>query len=90
MPATPAANWFVLAFLAMVLVLLAFNKDTAIALSVAPVWVAIMVVSYFASRSHHVRLPASRAPGTAPGIPYTITNRTNHASREVPRCGSES
>ena len=41
MPATPAANWFVLAFLAMVLVLLAFNKDTVIALYVAPVWVAI-------------------------------------------------
>jgi AAT family amino acid transporter/D-serine/D-alanine/glycine transporter len=55
MPATPAANWFVLAFLAMVLVLLAFNKDTVIALYVAPVWVAIMVVGYFASRSHHVR-----------------------------------
>jgi len=54
MPATPAANWFVLAFLAMVLVLLAFNKDTAIALYVTPVWVAIMVIGYFASRSHHV------------------------------------
>ena len=40
----------------MVLVLLAFNKDTAIALYVAPVWVAIMVIGYFASRSHHVRI----------------------------------
>jgi L-asparagine transporter-like permease len=28
----------------MVLVLLAFNKDTVIALYVAPVWVAILVV----------------------------------------------
>ena len=46
MPATPAANWFSLAFLAMVLVLLAFNKDTVIALYVAPVWVAIMVIGY--------------------------------------------
>jgi amino acid transporter, AAT family len=54
MPATPAANWFALAFLAMVLILLAFNKDTVIALYVAPVWVAIMVIGYFASRSHHV------------------------------------
>ena len=55
MPGTPAANWFVLAFLAMVLVLLAFNKDTVIALYVAPVWVVILVVGYLASRSHHVR-----------------------------------
>jgi amino acid transporter, AAT family len=54
MPATPAGNWFVLGFLAMVLVLLAFNKDTVIALYVAPVWVAVLVVGYFASRSHHI------------------------------------
>jgi amino acid transporter, AAT family len=65
MPGAPAANWFALAFLAMVLVLLAFNKDTVIALYVAPVWVAIMVVGYFASRSHHVgtsRRPAAPVP----------------------------
>ena len=61
MPATPAANWFVLAFLAMVLVLLAFNKDTVIALYVAPVWVAVMVVGYLASRSHHVGTSRERA-----------------------------
>jgi predicted DNA-binding protein len=52
----PVANWFVLLFLAMVLVLLAFSEDTVIALHAAPVWVAVMVVGYVASRSHHVRL----------------------------------
>ena len=80
MPATPAANWFVLGFLAMVLVLLAFNKDTVIALYVAPVWVAIMVVGYFASRSHHVRvIPVSRRP-PAP----TLASRPPRPSRPPP------
>jgi amino acid transporter, AAT family len=55
MPGAPAANWCVLAFLAMVLVLLAFNKDTVIALYVAPVWALVLVVGYLASRSHHIR-----------------------------------
>jgi amino acid transporter, AAT family len=63
MPATPAGNWFVLGFLAMVLVLLAFNEDTVIALYVAPVWVVVVVVGYFASRSHHIRLTGE--PGAA-------------------------
>jgi AAT family amino acid transporter len=56
MPLTPGGNWFVLGFLALVLVLLAFNKDTRIALYVTPVWVLVMVIGYFASRAHHVRL----------------------------------
>jgi AAT family amino acid transporter len=73
MPATPVANWFVLGFLAMVLVLLAFNKDTVIALYVAPVWVAILVVGYLASRSHHIRItPEPAAPGTHTREPAVI------------------
>ncbi len=40
----------------MVLVLLAFNADTRIALYVTPVWVLVMVIGYFASRAHHTRL----------------------------------
>ena len=56
MPLTPGGNWFALAFLALVLVLLAFNHDTRIALYVAPVWVLVMVIGYFASRGHHIRL----------------------------------
>ena len=52
----------------MVLVLLAFNKDTVIALYVAPVWVLVLVVGYFASRSHHVtstREPAATGAAAA-------------------------
>ncbi len=54
MPGAPVANWWVLGFLAMVLVLLAFSKDAVITLYVAPVWVLVLVVGWFASRSHHV------------------------------------
>jgi AAT family amino acid transporter/D-serine/D-alanine/glycine transporter len=53
MPGSPYTNWITLAFLAMVLVLLAFNKDTVIALYVTPAWVVAMVIGYLASRSHH-------------------------------------
>jgi AAT family amino acid transporter/D-serine/D-alanine/glycine transporter len=63
MPLTPGGNWFALAFLALVLVLLAFNHDTRIALYVTPVWVLVMVVGYFASRAHHIRL--TPVPGAA-------------------------
>ncbi|MGO9900609.1 MAG: amino acid permease [Solirubrobacteraceae bacterium] len=65
MPLTPGGNWFVLGFIAMVVVLLAFNHDTRIALYVTPVWVLVMVIGYFASRGHHVRLtPVSAAAGS--------------------------
>ena len=74
MPLSPAGNWFGLAFLAMVLVLLAYSKDTRIALYVAPAWVLVMVIGYLASRKHHIRLtpvqatagPNAPEPATAP------------------------
>ena len=72
MPISPAGNWFVLLFMALVLVLLAFNEETVIALYVTPVWVAVLLVGYFASRSHHLRVapvlvsPGDQARGSAP------------------------
>ncbi len=61
MPLTPGGNWFVLAFLALVLVLMAFNSDTRIALYVTPVWVLALLIGYLASRANHVRrTPAAR------------------------------
>jgi amino acid transporter, AAT family len=66
LPGAPLTNWFVLAFLILVLVLLGFSKDTVIALYVAPVWVAVMAIAYFTSRSRH--LPA--APQLAPRGTY--------------------
>jgi AAT family amino acid transporter/D-serine/D-alanine/glycine transporter len=76
MPLTPGGNWFALAFLAMVLVLLAFNHDTRIALYVTPIWVAVMVIGYFASRGHHIRLtPVTAAAGTYAPKPAIASNK---------------
>lgn len=68
LPGSPVTNWVVLAFLALVLVLLAFNDDTVIGLYVAPVWVVVLVVGFLASRAHHVvRTPAPAAAGDGAG-----------------------
>jgi AAT family amino acid transporter/D-serine/D-alanine/glycine transporter len=70
LPGSPVTNWFVLAFLVLVLVLLAFNKDTVIALYVTPVWVVVLVAGYLASRAHHVlRTVAQPTAGDEPGAP---------------------
>lgn len=46
MPGAPYTNWAVLAFLAMVAVFLGVDAGTRVALYVAPVWFAILGVSY--------------------------------------------
>ncbi|MGW2412569.1 amino acid permease [Streptomyces tubercidicus] len=50
MPLAPVSNYFVLAFLVLVLVLLAFDAESRVALYVAPVWAAILMAGYFATR----------------------------------------
>jgi amino acid transporter, AAT family len=50
MPGAPLANWVVLAFLALVSVMLAGNPDTRVALYVAPVWFALLGIGYLLSR----------------------------------------
>jgi amino acid transporter, AAT family len=89
MPLTPGGNWFVLGFLALVLVLLAFNHDTRIALYVTPIWVLVMVIGYFASRGHHVRLtPVGAAAGTyAPEPPPASKKPTAGPSASPPTTG---
>ncbi|QIB68756.1 amino acid permease [Aminipila butyrica] len=46
MPFAPFSNYLVLAFIAFVLVVLALNEDTRIALLVTPVWFLILAVLY--------------------------------------------
>lgn len=46
MPGTPFSNWFVLIFLALVLVFLALDASTRVALYVAPVWFILLTVGY--------------------------------------------
>lgn len=79
-----------LAFVMPVLVLLAFSKDTRIALYVAPSGPAVMLVAYFAWRSQHLHAAPQlalegtclHAPGANPGnraddlsAPQRIGNR---------------
>lgn len=46
MPGFPVTNWVGLLFLALVVVLLAFDPDTRVALYVAPVWFGLLAVGY--------------------------------------------
>lgn len=47
-PLYPYANYVVLAFLIFILVLMAFEPDTLIALYIGPVWFALVIGSYYA------------------------------------------
>jgi len=51
MPGAPYANWFVLTFLLLVIVFLALDAGTRVALYVTPVWFALLTVGYLISRS---------------------------------------
>ena len=46
MPGSPYTNWFVVAFLVFVAILLSLDEDTRVALYVAPVWFAILGLGY--------------------------------------------
>ncbi|MBE9374184.1 amino acid permease [Saccharopolyspora sp. HNM0983] len=50
MPLAPYSNYLVLAFLAMVVVLLAFDAETRIALYITPVLAATVAIGYLAAR----------------------------------------
>ncbi|AZU61133.1 alanine permease AlaP [Neobacillus mesonae] len=52
MPLFPYTSYISLAFLAFVIVLLAFSPDTRIALIIGPVWLLLLVGSYFGKGFH--------------------------------------
>jgi AAT family amino acid transporter len=52
MPWAPYSSYLSLAFLALVIVLMAFSPDTRIALVVGPIWYAILIGVYYAKRLH--------------------------------------
>ncbi|WP_414508152.1 amino acid permease [Streptomyces sp. NEAU-L66] len=62
MPLAPVSNYFVLAFLGLVLVLLAFDTESRIALYVAPVWAAMLVAGYFLTRHRRAAGPQDAPP----------------------------
>jgi amino acid transporter, AAT family len=46
MPGSPYTNWFVVAFLILVTILLSLDESTRVALYVAPVWFTILGIGY--------------------------------------------
>ncbi|AZB41018.1 amino acid permease [Bacillus sp. FJAT-42376] len=52
MPFFPYANYLALAFLGLVVVLMAFSADTRVALIVGPIWFAVLIAVYFAKGFH--------------------------------------
>jgi AAT family amino acid transporter/D-serine/D-alanine/glycine transporter len=46
MPGAPFTNWIVIIFLAVVIILLAFNDETRIALIVGPIWFIVLTIGY--------------------------------------------
>jgi AAT family amino acid transporter len=55
MPLAPFANWAVLAFLVAVTAMLWLDEETRVALYVAPVWFALLAVSYAALRARRAQ-----------------------------------
>lgn len=51
MPCAPWGNWFVLVFLALVVVFLGMDAGTRVALYVTPAWFALLTAGYLISRS---------------------------------------
>lgn len=54
LPGAPFSNWFVFAFLFLVMVFLGFDAETRIALYVTPVWFALMTISYRLSKKNSI------------------------------------
>jgi AAT family amino acid transporter len=50
MPGSPYTNWFVVAFLVLVAILLSLDEGTRVALYVAPVWFALLGIGYQIAR----------------------------------------
>ncbi|MFL0197155.1 amino acid permease [Clostridium sp. WILCCON 0269] len=47
MPGYPYINWISLAFLVFVIIIMFFNRDTLMAIIVAPIWFAILIACYY-------------------------------------------
>lgn len=54
MPLYPLSSYFSLAFLALVLGIMAYSEDTRIALIVGPIWLISLVVVYYLKGFHKI------------------------------------
>jgi amino acid transporter, AAT family len=69
-PLAPYASWVSLAFIGLVVVLMGFDPDARVSLYGAPIWVAVLVVSYFVIRARN---------------PETLQGRGSIAQKNGPR-----
>jgi AAT family amino acid transporter/D-serine/D-alanine/glycine transporter len=53
LPGAPITNWLVLLFLALIVVMLGMDKDTRVALYVAPVWFGLLTIGYLYSKNRN-------------------------------------
>lgn len=66
MPFAPYSNYLVLAFLAMVVVLLAFDSETRVALYVTPFVAGAILIGYLVQRRRAGRVATQEVPASAP------------------------
>ncbi|HEV7628255.1 MAG TPA: amino acid permease, partial [Streptomyces sp.] len=52
-PLAPYASWISLGFIGLVVVLMGFDPDARVSLYGAPIWVAVLVISYFVIKSRN-------------------------------------
>ncbi|MCQ4083825.1 amino acid permease [Streptomyces sp. RB6PN25] len=62
MPGAPWTSWIALVFLGVVIVLMAIDPDARVSLYAAPVWAAIMIVSYFVLKARTPEVFAAKLP----------------------------
>ncbi|RAL21045.1 amino acid permease [Thermoflavimicrobium daqui] len=59
LPGAPVTNWIVLLFLGLIVVMLGMDKDTRVALYVAPIWFAILTVGYLYTKNKNKKTETS-------------------------------
>jgi L-asparagine transporter-like permease len=64
-PLAPFASWFSLGFIALVIVMMAIDKDTRISLYCAPLWAALMLTGYGVLRARNPHGAAFAKRGAA-------------------------
>jgi amino acid transporter, AAT family len=83
-PLSPVGDWFVLAFLALVTVLLGFDSSNRIALYVAPVVLAAIAIGYLATRKHQLRIAPAPAPEVSVAAEAELVLATEPTGRFEP------
>jgi AAT family amino acid transporter/D-serine/D-alanine/glycine transporter len=53
LPGAPITNWLVLLFLILIVVMLGMDKDTRVALYVAPIWFGLLTIGYLYTKNRN-------------------------------------